>query len=62
MDATNWINCVQQHTGSSVDTEAEVEGSGTQLSAAGEGDAPESPDDIEDNQQSEDHVEPPQKR
>ncbi|XP_059932789.1 E3 ubiquitin-protein ligase rnf213-alpha-like isoform X2 [Gadus macrocephalus] len=55
----------QQHTGSSVDTEAKVEGSGTKLSAAGGGDVPESPENIErtgDNQESEDRVEPSPKR
>jgi hypothetical protein len=48
-----------------VDTEAKVEGSGTKLSAAGGGDVPEKPDDVEntgDNKESEDRVEPPSKR
>ncbi|XP_056432075.1 E3 ubiquitin-protein ligase rnf213-alpha-like [Gadus chalcogrammus] len=55
----------KQHTGSSVDTEAKVEGSGTKLSAAGGGDVTESPENIErtgDNQESEDRVEPSPKR
>ena len=55
------VYLIQQHTGSSVDTEAKVEGSGTKLSAAEGGDVPECPENIEktgDNQESEDRVEP----
>ncbi|CAL8311059.1 unnamed protein product [Arctogadus glacialis] len=55
----------EKKAGSSVDAEAKVEVARNQQSAAGGGDVPEKPDDIEntgDNKESEDRVEPPPKR
>ena len=65
MHATNSIIVYLLQAGSSMDAEAKVEVARNQQSAAGGGDVPEKPDDVEntgDNKESEDRVEPPPKR